>query len=693
MKLQARDLGSAVAERDSLRTETQKLKQQLKAAETARANAESQGSSTAATAEELEAAYTRMKQLESEAKVLQTTVEESAASKEKEEKRAAEAEAAAKASESKAAEQLSRAEKYKKRFVEDHEALKKFKAEKEKNEEELTELRGKLEVAEKLSQDDSESKKALEKLEKQLAQLQEELTSSKEQVSEVSRSLEQVSSERDELKSSVESMAGERDDLTGQLESTQRELQTLRSTEREHVKREVESPPDQSQAVEELSRELSTKITAELSAELSAAKAELKSAKAMINELQRQIAKSSPPPVSTEESDMRVSTEELDILKNELRETQEQATDDLDRKNSEIKKLQKELKASLAIATRASKSDAPTASELVAAEEIQSLHDEVDKLQKELREARETQSAGEVDPSSPMALAQRYDELRRLAEAGLEKDRELEKMKARLEDLEADETPPSELNNNEEADALRAYIHELQIEISKLREEADERVNEEANPARRTSLLSMLTGNSEHGSKAPMPQNDEDRVNELEGEVEALNEVTELLKGDIEKSRKRIKDLENDLLEERETSKRELESFARTLRGVDELRTVAESMSRQVQTLKTQKQSPNNSGVGFTDEVVDDFDGQMKMIESARDGFEKDAAGKNDKKQTRGFWGFGGGLSESSDDDMRLSGDDIDDDLKKIMAATKQKRKRKKKRRGSGNASIVSSFF
>ena len=119
-----------------------------------------------------------------------------------------------------------------------------------------------------------------------------------------------------------------------------------------------------------------------------------------------------------------------------------------------------------------------------------------------------------------------YEELRRLAEAGLEKDREIEKLKARIDDLEID-VPPSERSNTEEGEALRLYIDELQREISTLREQADMRDKEgtslrgSTNSSRRGSLLSMMmNGGSTHGPAVPipnLPKEIESRINELEG--------------------------------------------------------------------------------------------------------------------------------------------------------------------------------
>ncbi|KAI2511055.1 hypothetical protein MHU86_3367 [Fragilaria crotonensis] len=212
----------------------------------------------------------------------------------------------------------------------------------------------------------------------------------------------------------------------------------------------------------------------------------------------------------------------------------------------------------------------------------------------------------------------------------------------------------------------------------------------------------MIHGASSHGPPVhDQPDDVEKRINDLEDETEALKEVNSMLRQDVEKSRKKIKDLENDLREEKETSKRELESFARTLRGVDELRSAAESMSRQVNQFKshTPVRRRGSAGRGFTDEVVDDFDGQLeesvKMIEAEGKRFEHVAAEKLATSKPHRFWGIDlmGGSKPSPSADVPIGEelDQVDEDIRKIMMTTKRKHK-KKKRRGSGN-SIVSSFF
>merc|ERR1712091_388899 len=80
LKKKARDLGSAVAERDSLRKEAQQLRAELEAAKAAAANAEANATSSVSI-QELESAQLHAKQMDEEIKQLKSVLEESNAEK------------------------------------------------------------------------------------------------------------------------------------------------------------------------------------------------------------------------------------------------------------------------------------------------------------------------------------------------------------------------------------------------------------------------------------------------------------------------------------------------------------------------------------------------------------------------------------------------------------------------------------
>ena len=331
----------------------------------------------------------------------------------------------------------------------------------------------------------------------------------------------------------------------------------------------------------------------------------------------------------------------------------------------------------------------------VAAEEILSLQDEINRLNKELVEAQKANPC--VNEDSPEEMIKRYSELRRLAEAGLEKDREIERLKEAVDELETSHKP-QEFGNSEESDHLKLYINELQKEIGALREKVDELEgrNGKAGIFAPTGTLGFMARKKlEHAESLRShdensDSSDDDKMIELESEIDALKEVNTMLKRDVEISRKTIAFMDKELREERQRAKEELESFAKTLRGVDELRLAAESMSREVN--KIRQQTPNNSNFS-ADEVADNDLGHQQimeaseMINKARIGFE---APKPDKSKTSTpFWSLDFLSKTQPPAFHQKSYEDTEADIKKLMVA---KKKKKKSRRGSGS-SIVSSFF
>lgn len=325
----------------------------------------------------------------------------------------------------------------------------------------------------------------------------------------------------------------------------------------------------------------------------------------------------------------------------------------------------------------------------IAAEEILSLQDELNRLNKELIEARKLNPP--VDQDSPEEMIKRYSELRRLAEAGLEKDREIERLKEVVDEFDL-QKQPQEFCNSEESEHLKLYINELQKEIGVLREKVDDHEgrngsSKELVSSRKFGFVARRGAENMDSTRDDysFSESDDDTVMELEAEVDALKEVNEMLKRDVEQSHKALSAIQKELREERDRSKQELESFAKTLRGVDELRLAAESMSREVN--KIRQQAPSKTH--FTDEVADDDLGHSqlmevsKMINAARIGFE--APKREKSKSSIAFWS----LDFKTKTPLRKSYDNAEDDIKKLIIA---KKKKKRSRRGSGS-SIVSSFF
>ena len=153
---------------------------------------------------------------------------------------------------------------------------------------------------------------------------------------------------------------------------------------------------------------------------------------------------------------------------------------------------------------------------------------------------------------------------------------------------------------------------------------------------------------------------------------------------------RRSRNLRRICKKKKEISKKELQSFARTLRGVDELRSAAESMSRQVNQFKshTPPRRRTSAGRGFTDEVVEDFDFQLeesvKMIESEGKRFENVAAEKEETNKPNRFWGldlmYGNKPRKDADVPIGEELDQVDEDIKKIMNSKNKRREEETQR-------------
>jgi len=387
-------------------------------------------------------------------------------------------------------------------------------------------------------------------------------------------------------------------------------------------------------------------------------------------------------------STQQTSSEVIEGTKKELERLKHRSKRDAENAAKEIQGLRKQLK-------KAQHNESTTENRDLddeAAEEILFLQDEVNRLNKDLIDARKVNPP--VDENSPEEMIRRYSELRRLAEAGLEKDLEIERLKSVVEDLEI-QSPPEEFTNSEESDHLKLYINELQKEISFLREKVDtyEGRNGSSKSLTPSKKRGFLGRKKPEGAEAIRDcsssyESDGDTTMELEAEIDALKEVNEMLKRDVEKSHKTISAIQKELREERERSNQELESFAKTLRGVDDLRVAAESMSREVN--KIRQQAPVKTQFS-SDEVADEefSENQLKeaskMIDVARLGFESTKREKS--KPPAPFWSLD--FRAKIPPQQMKSYDDAECDIKKLMLA---KKKKTRSRRGSGNT-IVSSFF
>ena len=276
-----------------------------------------------------------------------------------------------------------------------------------------------------------------------------------------------------------------------------------------------------------------------------------------------------------------------------------------------------------------------------------------------------------------------------------------------------DEVPSSW---SKEREGLRDEIRRLNVELSDLKGEllransADE--EEELADLAKYNQVNNCGGNSLSSRK-------EDRLDSTD--VSSLQSIIEMMRQTIEQNTREKKILEERLEEEQTRSQMELQAFARTLEGVDDLRQSAESMSREIRRIKVKGYRPTRSdlfgnantldggGSNFGEltaavEASDNMEAAIRLIENQNDKMEERrrmnlvvaSAAEEDKKEKRKKH-YPGGLSPIKDDngDGFLSfwnrGDENEVDI--AAAKKEKKRKSKKKKKHTGGGSVLTSFF
>lgn len=95
------------------------------------------------------------------------------------------------------------------------------------------------------------------------------------------------------------------------------------------------------------------------------------------------------------------------------------------------------------------------------------------------------------------------------------------------------------------------------------------------------SIISKFMGGRSSQSVFSSPEMDAERK-----DARSLKKINEILRKELEEARKQCNDYKVALEKEKERSENEMQAFAGALKGVDELRTAAESLSREVTRMK-----------------------------------------------------------------------------------------------------------
>ena len=273
--------------------------------------------------------------------------------------------------------------------------------------------------------------------------------------------------------------------------------------------------------------------------------------------------------------------------------------------------------------------------------EIFTLQDEVSRLNKELRgeRAKINQAGGgtkDMDPNSPDMLIRRYEELRRLSEALVAKDKEVDRLKG---ELSTALKKPGENGNIGFGSGLNHNVEDMEMFLIAHRDE-----------------------------------------------LNALRQVNQILRSDIEQSRKESNELRFKLKEETERSTAELESFAETLRGVDELRKAAEVMSREITKNRKQYIAEENDAAAL------DASAAMHRMNEANEIL--DRANGAPSNGLPWWQKVGQGISDTWTGETKTLGYEPKPITHRPSKHRNSKDGRKRhKRRGSGDQSVISAFF
>lgn len=247
--------------------------------------------------------------------------------------------------------------------------------------------------------------------------------------------------------------------------------------------------------------------------------------------------------------------------------------------------------------------------------EAEFLQREVLRLEEELKEIREAMTSpiecllaeqSTFNPNSSEHLLARYEELRKLSEANVMKDQEIENLRQenrRLQkqlDTQIHQQLPPELEIDE-ASSLGFY------------DVADGRdAEKEMDPfffLKRNGVLTSPAGTNR------TPNRDEE---------DALKVINEFLRAEVESLHKKLEAAENELKEEKQKSARDLAAFSEALHGVDKLRAAAEGMSRELARVKRRdKFNKMVSGKWDTMSLQDDnfsiLSGGTSLIQEAQE--------------------------------------------------------------------------
>ncbi|KAL7529016.1 hypothetical protein ACHAXR_002746 [Thalassiosira sp. AJA248-18] len=273
---------------------------------------------------------------------------------------------------------------------------------------------------------------------------------------------------------------------------------------------------------------------------------------------------------------------------------------------------------------------------------------------------------------------------------------------------------------NKEREGLREEMRRLNREISNLKE--NYRTRDSLNQEEEDDELTSRYKSPSNGGAAAQYTTTADYTtassSSSSDEVSSLQSIISMMRQTIDQSNREKDLLEQRLLEEQDRSQMELQAFAKTLEGVDDLRKSAEIMSREIRRIKVKGYRPTRSdllgsGAGTLDGVVRNFgeltaaveasenmEEAIHLIESQNDAMEERrrmgvvvASSTKKDMESKLFRGGGGLFSLSEDQEggfLSFWNVDTTTDGQQKKEEKKKKSKRKKKK---DSGSVLSSFF
>ena len=276
------------------------------------------------------------------------------------------------------------------------------------------------------------------------------------------------------------------------------------------------------------------------------------------------------------------------------------------------------------------------------ADDVATLQFEIERLRSELEAAKDEATNAKNDTSAD-EMIRKYDELKRLAESGMQKDIEIQELKMKVSTQDA--------------------------QLRSLKEEVTED--------------DLCFGVREY-------REDDDDI--AAAENVGLRSLNEELTRQLEVYKKEAQDSQSKLKEEAERSEMEMKAFSVALKGVDDLRVAAEHMSRELHHIKKHGYVPPGGLTGEdTTTNVQSAMSAVRTMATANQSIDHPSA---DEPRQQGFnlWAaMNSVLSPRLDSETiepKIFESAVDEERER---SSKRKSKKKKKKRDDG--SIISSFF